>query len=307
MTENVLNKTTNAEYIPTILAQKSLATFANYMNLAKTVARDFELVSASEGDTIKVQKRGVLTANAKTAGNEVTPQNPTATSVPVTLDKHYEVTIQIDDVAKVMENQDTLQGYAEDAAIVLAETVEDALAKLYSSVPIGQVVSFDPTSATTMEQSFLTAREKLIMLKVPKMEQKFGYLHPTLVTKLLTIDRFTRQDTIGSNNAISEGRVARVAGIDNFESQMVVGTGSPAQYHNLIYARNAFVLAGRPLPSVGNALGVQQKTIIDPNINFGLRVTSSYNAKLLAMAVTLDVLFGVALLDNRLVVELRSA
>lgn len=306
MTDLVLNNITNAAYIPTILAQKSLGAFASYMNLAKTVARDFDFTPAKEGDTIKVQKRGVLVANAKAAGDKVVKQNPTATSVPVVLDQHFEVTIALDDVTSVMQNQDTLNGYAEDAAIALAEKVEAALAALYTSVPGGQVVSFDPTSVSTMESSFLKAREILILNKVPKIAQKFGYLHPTLVSKLLTVPRFTQYDTVQSGEAITEGRVSRVSGIDNFESQSVVGTGSPAQYHNLIYSKNAFVLAARPLPSVGNDFGVKQSVINDPDINMGLRVTSSYDANLLSMQITLDVLYGVALLDNRLVVELRS-
>lgn len=306
MTELVLNNTTNAAFIPTILANKALGAFASYMNLAKTVARDFDFTPSREGAILQIPKRGIVTANSKAAGDKVVKQNPTATSIPVTLDQHFEVTLMIDDVTAVLQNQDTLDGYAQDAAIALAEKIETALATLYSSVPAGQVVSFDPTSAATMETSFLSAREKLILNKVPKLEQKFGYLHPTLISKLLTVPRFTQYDTTGEVGKIIDGRVSRVAGIDNFESQSVVGTGSPAQYHNLIYSKNAFILAARPLPSMGNKFGVEQVVINDPDINLGLRVTSSYDKDLLGMQITLDVLYGVAVMDNRLVVELRS-
>lgn len=305
-----MSKITNTEaakYIPIQIAQKSLGRFASYMNLGKTVSRNFDITPESWGATIKVPKRGAVTANAKTPGSNVTVQNPTATDVSVTLDQHFEVTIGIEDVTKVMANQDVLGGYADDGAVALAEKIENALSELYSSVPIGQVISFDESSDATKERSFMQAREKMALLKVPLLAQKYGYLHPTLITKLLLMDKFSRADAIGGaqGNQI-DGKIARLGGVDIFESQMVIGTGSPAQYHNLIYTRNAFTLAARPLPSIGNAFGVQQNVINDPNTNMGLRYTASYDPNGLGMQITLDVLFGVAVNDDRCVVELRS-
>lgn len=301
---DVLNNTTNAKFIPTIIAQKALGAFAGYMNLAKTVARDFDYTTASEGETIKVPKRGTITAKAKTAGSEVTPQNPTATDISVTLDQHYEVTILIDDVTKVLENQDTQLGYATDGAIALAEQVEGTIAALHPSVT--NTVSFDATSATTQENSFLKVRERMALNKVPLLERKYAYLHPTVITKLLQIDRFTRADAYGKNGVIAEGALGRIGGIDVFESQLVKTSGSPVAYHNLVYTRDAFILASRPLPAVPEGYGAVSTVISDSDIGMGLRVVSSYDPKLQAMQITLDVLFGAALLDTRRVVELES-
>lgn len=304
MAENVLNDTTNAKFIPTIIAQTALGRFASYMNLARTVSRDFDFTPASQGKILSIPKRGTVSANSKAAGDNVTKQNPTATDVSVTLDKHFEVTLTIDDVTAVLQNQDTLAGYAEDAAIALAEKVETAIAQLHSS--LSNTVTFDTTSATTQENSFLKARERMVLNKVPKTERMFGYMHPSVITKLLQIDRFTRADAYGKAGVIAEGALGRIGGIDIFESQMVEATGSPVAYHNLVYTRNAFVLASRPLPSIPNGMGAVSTVVQNSDINMGLRVVSSYNPDLLAMQVTLDILFGVALLDDRRVVEFES-
>jgi hypothetical protein len=303
-----ITTTQNAKFIPTLIAQKALGRFASYMNLGKTVSRNFDTKPATEGQVLKLPKRGTVSANAKAQGSNVTVQNPTATDVSVTLDQHYEVTIGIEDVAAVLSNQNVLIGYAEDAAIALAEKIEDALSNLYASIPVGQVASFNESSDATKEASFYEVRERMAILKVPKLEQKFGYFHPTLISKLLRLDKFSRADALGGvTGAMVEGKLGRLGGIDIFESQMVIGTGSPAQYHNLVYTRNAFTLASRPLPSIGNQMGVVQQVINDPNVDMGLRVTSSYDPNALGMQVTLDVLFGVAINDDRCVVELRSA
>lgn len=301
---NVLDNTTNAKFIPTIIAQEALGAFAGYMNLAKTVARDFDYTPATSGETIKVPKRGVVTANSKAAGSEVTLQNPTATDISVTLNQHYEVTIVIDDVTKVLENQDTQSGYAVDGAIALAEQVETTIAALHPSVT--STVSFDATSATTQENSFLRVRERMALSKVPLLERKFAYLHPTIITKLLQIDRFTRADAYGNNGVIAAGALGRIGGIDVFESQLVRSSGSPVTYHNLVYTRDAFILASRPLPNVPEGYGAVSTVISDSNIGMGLRAVSSYDTKLQAMQITLDVLFGAAVLDTRRVIELES-
>jgi hypothetical protein len=299
-----LNNTTNASMIPTIIAQKALGAFAGYMNLAKTVSRDFEWVPATFGETIKVPKRGALSANAKVAGSDVTIQAPTATDVDVTLNQHFEVTLQIDDVTKVLENQDTMQGYAEDAAIALAEKIETTIAGKHADIT--DTVTFDTTSAATMENSFLTVRERMALNKVPLTERKFAYLTPSVITKLLQIDRFTRADAYGKSGIIAEGALGRIGGIDVFESQLVQTSGSPVAYHNIIYTKNAFVLAARPLPEVPAGYGAVSTVIQDPDTQMGLRVISSYDAKKLAMQITLDVLFGVSVLDTRRVVEMES-
>jgi N4-gp56 family major capsid protein len=301
---NVLDNTTNASFIPTIIAQKALGAFAGYMNLAKTVARDFDFTPATEGATIKVAKRGAVSANSKTAGSSVTYQNPTATDVSVTLDNHWEVTFVLDDVTKVLQNQDTLNGYAEDAAIALAEKVETTILALHPSIT--NTVTLDTSSATTQENSFLKVRERLVLNKVPQSDRKYGYMHPSVITRLLQIDRFTRADAYGKSGVIAEGALGRIGGIDIFESQLVPSTGSPVAYHNLVYTRNAIILAARPLPLAPAGMGARQEVINDPNINMGLRVTSSYDHDLLSMKITLDVLFGCALLDTRNIVEFES-
>jgi len=299
-----MNNTTNAVFIPTIIAQKSLGRFASYMNLAKTVARNFDLTPATEGQVIQVPKRGTLSANQKTLGTDVTVQKPTATNVSVTLDQHWEVTFGIEDVTKVLENQNSMDGYAEDAAIALAEKVESKLAGLHPSIT--NTVTFNTTSDDTMEDSFLKVRERLVLNKVPKTEKMYAYLHPTVITKLLGVDKFSRADALGRAGVIEEGAILKLGGINVFEGQLIEGTGSPVAWHNLVYTRNAMVLAARPLPGVPAGFGAMSEVVVDPDINLGLRVVSSYDADALGMQITLDVLFGVAILDDRLIVELES-
>lgn len=302
---DVLNNTTNAVFIPTIVAQKALGRFASYMNLAKTVSRDFEWTTARVGQTIQVPKRGAVSANDKTQGSDYTLQNPTGTNVSVTLNKHKEVTMVLDDVTAVLQNQDTLNGYAEDAAIALAEEVEQEIAKLHPSLT--NTVTFDATSDATKNTSMLNIRKFFVDQKVPRLETRYLYADATVINELLEVDRFARADALGKSGVIEEGALMNIYGVNIFESQNVQTSGSPVAYHNLAYTKNAFVLASRPLPPVPQGHGAVSVVVQNPDINLGLRVVSSWDTRLGGLKVTLDLLFGVAILDTRRVTEVESS
>src|SRR3990167_9476546 len=196
MTENVLNNTTNAVFIPTIIAQKCLQRFPAYLSLARTVSKDSDWTTATFGQTIQVPKTGAVSANDKTAGNTFTKQNPTGTDVSVTLNQHKEVTFTIDDVTKVLENQDTQMKYANDGAIALAEAVESSLLALHPS--ISNTITWSRTSATTIDASMLAIRSFFTTQKVPKLEQRYFYVDSTIYNDLLGTDKYSRYDARGT-------------------------------------------------------------------------------------------------------------
>ncbi len=299
-----MNNTTNAKFIPTIIAQKALGRFSAYMNMAKTVARNFDYSPASVGQVLNIPKRGSLSANDKASGSAYTLQNPTATDVSVTLNKHKEVTFLIDDVTKVLQNQDVQAGYAEDAAIALAEAVETELAKLHTSIT--NTVTFDATSDATKNSSMLLLRKFFTDQKVPKLEKKYAYLDGTVINELLEVDRFARADALGKAGVIESGALMNIYGMDIFESQVVQVTGSPVAYHNFVYTKDAFILATRPLPEIPPGHGAVSTVVTDPDTNVGIRVVSSWDTDQGGLKLTLDLLFGVAVLDTRRVVELES-
>lgn len=306
---NTIGNTQNAQFIPTIVAQKALGAFASYMNLARTVAKDFEYTTAREGQTISVAKRGALSANQKSSGSAVTLQQPTATNINVTLNQHWEVSFQIEDVTRVLENQNTLEGYALDAAIPLAEKVENTIAALHPSIT--NTVTFDATSTATKISSLLNLRKRFVDNKVPKLEQKYLYVNSTVLNELLEESQFTTAQNMGTARNQVEGNDdngnLKLYGFNIFESQVVNTSGSPVRYHNLAYTRDAFILAFRPLPQDGNGHGVVQTVVQNSDIGLGLRSTMGYDKDQLGMQLTLDILFGASILDTRRVVELESS
>lgn len=304
-----MDNTTNAAFIPTIIAQKALGYFGAYMNLARTVGKDFDWTPATFGKVIQIPKRGALTANSKASNANVVVQNPTATNINVTLSNHYEVTFGIDDVTKVLENQNVLVGYGEDAAKVLAEEVESSLAGTYAGLT-NSVITFDTTSAATIDSSVRLIRKYFTDQKVPKMEERNVYFSSYGYNALLGVPEYVQAQNLGltggtDRTPIVTGSVLNIMGLNFWEGQLVPNTGSsPTSIdHNVAYTRDAFVLAARPLPDVPAGYGAVSEVIASEDVGLGFRVVSSFNPQQLAMQVTLDVLYGVATNDIRRGVE----
>lgn len=303
MTENVLNNTTNAVFIPTIISQKCLQRLAAYLSVTKNVSKDNEWTTARVGQVISVPKTGAVVANDKTAGNVYTKQNPTGTNVNVTLDQHKEVTITIDDVTKVLENQDTQMRYANDGAIAIAEAIEAKVLSLHAQIQ--NTITWDRTSATTIDASLLKVRKFFTDQKVPLLEQRFMNVDSTVYNDLLGVDKYTRFDARGDASAILNGEQLKTYGLLIGESQIIPTTGSPVAYHNLAYTRDAFIVASRPL-GMPQGFGGNAAVINDPLTGLSLRTLFWYNADLGAHQLTIEVLFGVSILDQRRVVEIES-
>jgi K+/H+ antiporter YhaU regulatory subunit KhtT len=307
MTENVLTNATNAAAIPTIIAQECLQRLSSYLSIAKNVTKDSDIVTTSVGTTIQVDKTGAVVANDKTAGVNFTKQNPTLSSVSVTLNKHKEVTIAIDDVTKVVQNQDTQAKYGEDGAIAIAEAVESDLLALHPSIT--NTVTWNRTSAATIDSSLLLVRKFFTDQKVPRLEQKYFAVDASVYNDLLGQQKYTdmswRAGPTTSEGPVASGSVLRVYGIEISENQLVPLTGSPGYYHNLAYTKGGLVLASRPL-SKPEGFGGAYAVINDTGIGISMRTLFWYNADLGAHQLTLEILYGVAILDTRRILEIES-
>lgn len=292
----------NAPFIPTLVANQVLGALGAYLSLGRTVSKDSELVTQQVGTTINVPKRGVVTSNSLAENGSVTLQQPAATSVPVVLTNHNEVTIgELDYAKSLQQGGSVLPGYVEDGVIALGEDIESALAALWSQFPIQQ-----DAGGSNPIVDLIHARTAMVRNKVPRLARKYAYLSPGFIDKLLQQNAFIDPKIIPQNNALEEGAVGRAGGFDIFEGQLVVKSGSPGVDRNMCYTRNAMVLATRPQPLPEAGLGAMGANVLDAN-GIALQVVKSYNAQKLGNQITIHVVFGVAMLDDRQAVELDSS
>lgn len=298
---NSMGKSDIAYFIPELWGQKALGYLQGYINLAQTVDRNWDDAPAKYGDKIHIPKRGALVANKKNADTAVTKQFPQSDEVEVVLDDHYEVTFLLEDVAKAQANQDVMGGYVEDGIMVLAEKVETEIAKNYSGA--GNTVS---AGAALEDAEMLEARKYLVQGKIPKLSPRYGYFNAETINDLLKLDKFTSVEKYGPNTAIMDGELGKIYGIKIFESELVQSSGSPLEYHNLVYGPWALILAFRSLPQAPGNIGVDQSVIVDRQSGLGLRVSYSWSQDYIGVQVTIDALWGTAVQRAEHLVDVKT-
>lgn len=303
MAKDTINRDKVNSFIPEKVAAKAINVVTSYMNLGKTVYRDFEDEVKSEGDTVRLPKFGSMDANEMSKTGVVTLQNPDDDEVSVTLDQHWETSFLIRDVARAMAKPKVLEGYVKAGSIALAEKIENALASLYALA--GDTVN---AGSSPSKEHIRAARKKLVDAKVPRVAPRYAYLDTDFYDSILSDTTIVDASAYGDRSALLEGKVRRLYGADIFETQNVVTSGSPATYHSLMYTEEAMGLAMRPMPQVnaemGGQLGVMQTVVQDPESGIGMRVSYSWDKDHLGVQVTLDVLFGVGVLRPEWLIDI---
>ena len=295
-----INSTNHADFIPEIWLQEALGYLRNKLHLIQRVTKSSEITGAFDvGDVLNIPKRGILTAQERTEEGAVVLQQPTGSKVSVTLDEYWNVAFALTDFVENMSVTNVEGGYVADALAVLAEKVELSIMNLYASM------SYNSGSygATLDEDAILAARQLMNENNCPQMGRSL-VVSAKDETALLKVDRFTRADAYGKNGVIAEGAIGRIAGFDVFESNLTpVVSGTPDETHNIAMHKQGIILASRPLKAVQSAISTQ---VQDPESGLILRLTKGYNSTYNVDQVVLDCLWGVDIMRDEFLVDLRS-
>jgi len=298
--------TTDANAIPTVIAQEVIKQFPGYMGLAKFVSKDTDWTGkdfATYGDTLDIVKPGSLTVKTKTPGTAMVSQAPTADKTSVDLDQHKYIDVVDEDITKLLRKPDLQLEYASRMAIELAEDIETFLLGLHAGIT--NTVTFDASTSATVQASYLAIRSFFARKKIPQQMEKQFFADTSIVDELLLISQYTSDDYL-QKGAISEGAIRKIYNIKTFESQLIPSSGSPVTLHNVACTKFGFVLVNRPMPLDGNGKGVMQTNMVDPNTNLVFRLTEGYKHGDLGSRFTIDVLYGGAIADVNHVVEVES-
>lgn len=298
--------TTNANAIPTVIAQQVLKLLSANRGLAKFVSKDVDWTGqdfARYGDTLNVVRPGDLSVSTKTPGTAMTTQNASLTKIAVTLNQHKYIDVIEEDVTKLLQKPDLQAEYARNMAIKLSEDIESFLFALHPSIT--NTITMDYTSTTTIDAGMRNIRSRLSRLKIPQTEEKTLFADVSLIDKLLSVTQYTSRDYT-EGRAIMDGALMKIYNTNIFESQLVPSTGSPVAYHNLALTKYGIILVNRPMPTDGNGKGVRQSVMVDPDTGISMRVTEGYSHGDLGSRFTIDVLYGAALADVNQIIEVES-
>lgn len=266
------NNTTAAvagNFIPELWSDEVIGAYKSNLVLANLVTKLSH--KGKKGDTINIPKPARGSASVKAAGAQVTLSAATNTVVSISINKHYEYSKLIEDIAEVQALASMRKFYTDDAGYALATQVET---DLFGTMTGGSFVKGDGSAWSSGAGGSITdagIRAMVLALDnadVP-MDGRSIVLPPVASNSMLGIDRFTEQQFIGSGDAIKTGKIGAIYGIDVFVTNSAPTTGSNRE--GVMFHKDAAVLAEQ----------------------VGVRTQTQYKQEYLGDLFTADTIYGI--------------
>ena len=283
-------------FIPELWSDEVIGAYKSNLVVANLVTKLSH--KGKKGDTIYIPVPARGSASAKAANTQVTLSAATNTKVTVSINKHYEYSKLIEDIAEVQALASMRKFYTDDAGYALAKQVDTdlfALSEGFQGGTVGgtgaasyenAVKGSDGTTAYTGNSSNAAditdagIRRMLLTLDdadVP-MDNRVLVVPPIAANDMLGINRFTEQQFIGSGDAIRTGKIGQIYGVDVYISSNCPSASgnSGADRVGMLMHKDALVLAEQ----------------------VGVRSQTQYKQEYLGDLFTSDTIYGVAELRN---------
>jgi len=297
------NNTTAAvagNFIPELWSDEVIGAYKSNLVVANVVTKLSH--QGKKGNTIKipVPARGVATAKA--ANSHVTLSAATNSVVDVVINKHFEYSKLIEDIAEVQALASMRKFYTDDAGYALSTRVDTDLVTLWEEFAKTGVGVVGGTGAAVFEKAVIGSngttlytgnssnaadiadagiRGMLLQLDnadVP-MDNRVIVMPPIAANDLLGINRFTEQQFIGDGSAIKTGKIGMIYGVDVYISSncpSAVGGATATDRIGAMFHKDALVLAEQ----------------------VGVRSQTQYKQEYLGDLFTSDTLYGVKTLRH---------
>jgi HK97 family phage major capsid protein len=291
---SVVTAANAATFIPEIWSDEVIAAYKKNLVLANLVRK--MSFKGKKGDTLHIPKPTRGTATAKAANTAVTIQADAETEVQVLINKHFEYSRFIEDIAEVQALSSLRSFYTEDAGYALAKQVDDELITLGQTFGNGTSSWIHSNSYFIDASTGLTAYaadtvntsdvftdagfRKLIQLMddadVPMDGRKFA-IPPSLRNAIMGVDRYNSSDFV-DGRGVQNGQIGKLYGIDIYVSSNMPtietaaeNTAGDAIKAALLFHTDTMVLAEQ----------------------VGVRSQTQYKLDYLSTLYTADTLFGV--------------
>ena len=297
--------TTAAAFIPELWSDEVIASYQKNLVIANLVTRIGH--KGKKGDKINIPTPVRGSATAKGENSLVKIQGDTHGTTQLSIDKHYEYSVLIEDMAEVQALSSLRRFYTEDAGYALASQVDTNLFETAANLNSGngtagnsgwnKAETFDSGGALTIwdrtantnvgnaialsaggDNAIRGMIEKLDLADVPQDGRAF-ILTPRQYTDMLGIPRYTEQAFIGDGNAIKTGKVGMIYGIEVYVTNNMGTTQS----------------ANAAVHDIGLLIHKDSMALVE---QLGVRSQTQYMQQYLGDLYTADTIYGVGEMRN---------
>lgn len=238
-------------YVPQMWANESLMILEENMVAANLIHRDFSAEVADYGDTVNTRRPGSFIAIRKTANDDVTDQDATATNVPVVLNQMIHVSFVIRDAQASLSFKDLVTEFLRPAMIAQAKFVDQVILSQYAQFLVNSVGGLGTLSSSNVKDRMLLARQVMNTNLAPENTRNLLWTSVS-ETAALANELFISAQQVGDGgNALKNATLGRKLGFDNYMSQNVPVVSTNA----------ADIISGAVNNAAGYAVGATSITV----------------------------------------------
>lgn len=199
-------------------ARAALPRLMEHLVFPNLIYKDYSADFASmKGDTVQVRKPVVFTAGEFDQEKGVNTHDIVESTVDVTLDKIATVDVGIEALQGATSMDDITRLFIEPAAAALAQKINADGLMLYQDV--GTCVGTAGQTPASLSD-FAAARKALNVNKAP-VSGRCAVWDPEADAAFTALDAIVHADKCGNTQALREGAIGRVMGMDHYMTQAV--------------------------------------------------------------------------------------
>jgi len=283
-------------FIPELWSDEVIGAYKSNLVTANLVTKISH--KGKKGDTIYIPVPARGSASEKAANTQVTLSAATNDKVTVSINRHFEYSKLIEDIAEVQALASMRKFYTDDAGFALAKQVDNDLTKLFETFSKTSIGVVGGTGAAMYEKAVIgstgttlytgnssnaaditDAGIRAMILQLDDADVPFDnrvmVIPPIVASDMLGISRFTEQQFIGSGDAIRNGKIGQIYGVDIFVSS-ACPTATSTDRVGAMFHKDALALAEQ----------------------VGVRSQTQYKQEYLGDLFTSDTLYGTATLRH---------
>ncbi len=197
------------------IAREALPILESNLVFPALIYKDYSEDFSKQGDTIQVRKPPVY--NASEFDGEIDIQDINEGEVLVKLDKIADVSVELTAKEMALNAEDFTKQVIEPAMVAIAEKINaDGLA-LYKDV----ANIYTPESGKPSSLSDLAGGAKILNDNKAPLVGRSGVWNTEAIANFQVLPALVNAEKSGSTDALREGSVGRVFGVDHFFSQQV--------------------------------------------------------------------------------------
>lgn len=200
------------------VARQALPRLIENLVFPNLIYKDFSDTFQKKGDEIQIRKPAKLEAKEFDASSGVSAQDiDDSQTVTVKLDKIATVDVEISALEGALNIDDLNRQFIEPAAVALAQKINSDGLELYKDIPYVCGTAGTTPSALT---DLAAVRKVLNANKVPTAGRRAVW-DTEADAAFTTIPAIVNAEKSGSTQALREGSIGRLFGLDNYMSQAV--------------------------------------------------------------------------------------